>query len=221
MTQQVPAAARTEHRTPNSMGPYRPAVNSAGTPPLSRIALRSGHPLRADVPRSVAALRAQSRLPAGPPPGLGRAQRRCRSPGRSPPRSNDDCGVLARVVQIARAHNDPGAGVSLEEITGLEDQVGVPVLPMAVRIHDGECSRHFFSVPLPWRSGSGSGHGGTEAIGCSTLSVAREGTREYCPCPRRNQFPCPPRARAPRSAKVLVFNHPGAARNSARPLRNS
>jgi hypothetical protein len=80
--------------------------------------------------------------------------------------------VLARVVQIAHAHNDPGAGVSVEEITGLEDQVGVPVLPMAVRIRDGECPRHSSPSRFAWRNGSGSAHGGREAIGSSTLSVA-------------------------------------------------
>ena len=126
---------------------------------LSACSASSARLPRVRAPRSAAAPRAQIRSPARLPLRLGRPQR-CRSPGRPTPRSNDDCGVLARVVHIAHAHNDPGASFSLKVITGLEDQIGEPVLPMAVRILDGESTRHSSPSRSAWRNGSGSGHGG-------------------------------------------------------------
>ena len=53
-------------------------------------------------------------------------------------RSNDDGRVLARIVRLADAHDEPGAGTTLQQVAHLEDLVGEPVLSTAVGIDDRE-----------------------------------------------------------------------------------
>jgi len=58
---------------------------------------------------------------------------------RGPPTCSDhDSGVLARIVRLADAHDKPGGGAALQQVTRLENLVGEPVLPTAVGIDDRE-----------------------------------------------------------------------------------
>ena len=58
---------------------------------------------------------------------------------RGPPtRSDNDSGVLARIVRLVDAYDEPGTCISLQQVTRLEDPIGEPVLPMAVGKEDGQ-----------------------------------------------------------------------------------
>jgi hypothetical protein len=65
---------------------------------------------------------------------------------RGPPTgSNDDSPVLAGVVRISHAYDDPRRRRPVEKVTRLEDEIGEPILPMPVGIDDGQVARQLRS----------------------------------------------------------------------------